>query len=341
VVVQLIYLQKQSKQYINAIFGHTETLLYPGVEKLITSIDLLSPTPTFTYVQKSSFLSDLQITEDQFLDTGILVGCEHSLPFPPIAHEGRLRATVDMVKYYKSGHQAVSAFAEQPQVKGMFYLDHFARTRSMVKFSLVLTMEGVVQPLPLVIAPPPLLHHQQQHNSNNSNNNSNNNHPHHHPTAADIPSDLADIFTARLSDEVYFYLSRGLIGPQPLVWLTTGQIIEPPPLDNGETEEYQRFVKEVITDGQTGPRATAIALISNVFHSHWNERRITGCFWFDQINNNNNGNPNNAKSILHNSAQTAQLTERVAGWLVPSPIIEDELRRQNVGGLLLLAWGLR
>jgi hypothetical protein len=46
------------------------------------------------------------------------------------------------------------------------------------------------------------------------------------------------------------------------VWLTSGQIVEGPPLDNGETTEYKRFVKEVVTDGQTGPRATALALVS-------------------------------------------------------------------------------
>ncbi len=257
------------------------------------------------------FLQDLQLTEDQFLDTGILVGCEHSQPFPPTAHEYTLKATVDMVKYYKSGHQAVSAFADQPPVKAVQYLEHFARTRSMIKYSLILTTEGAVQPLPLSIDTPPQTH-------------SNNHHP-HHPSASDVPSDLNEIFTFRLSDEVFFYISRGLIGPQPLVWLTSGQIVEPPPLDNGETTEYKRFVKEVITDGQTGPRATAIALVSNVSHSHWNTRRITGCFWFDQPNN-----PNNQKSISHNSAQTAQLAERVAGWLVPCSIIDEELRRQNV-----------
>ncbi|KAI0917913.1 hypothetical protein AcV5_002726 [Taiwanofungus camphoratus] len=304
---QLIYLQRHPKSYIHAIFGPTDTLLYPGIDKVITSLDLASANPAFSFVSKRSILNDLGVSEDQFLDIGILVGFDHSPPFPPTVHEQALKATVDMVKYYKSGHAAVSAFAEQPQVKSIQYPDHYARTRSMIKYSLILSSEGTVMPLPLAITSPPSHGHQ-------------NHHP-HHPTAADIPQDLHEIFTHRLPDEIYFYLSRGLMGPQALVWLTTGQIIENPPLDNGETTEYRRFVKEVITDGQTGPRATALALISSVAHSFWSNKKVTGYFWFEQ--------PTPQKPISHNSPQTAQLAERVAGWNVPYAIVEEELRRQN------------
>ncbi|KAI0676003.1 PIN domain-like protein [Trametes maxima] len=283
---QLIYLQRHPKSYIHAIYGPTDTLLYPGVDKVITSVDLVSANPTFSYVQKRSILSDLGVTEDQFLDVGILLGFEHSPPFPPTMHEQALKATVDMVKYYKSGYAAVSAVADQQHIKAMQYPELYARTRSMIKYSLILSSEGSVTPLPLAIAPPPPHGHQNHHN--------------HHPTAADIPSDLHEIFTHRLPDEVYFYLSRGLLGPQALIWLTTGSIVENPPLDNGETTEYRRFVKEVITDGQTGPRATTLALIMGVLHQFWQSRKTT------------------------------QLAERVAGWNVPYPIIEEELRRQNM-----------
>ncbi len=306
--IQLVYLQRHPKSYINAIYGPSDTLLYPGVEKLITSVDLVSPNPTFSFVTKRNILSDLGVSEDQFLDIGILLGFEHSPPFPPTLHEQALKATVDMVKYYKSGFAAVSALADQPNVKQMQYPEHYARTRSMIKYSLILSSEGSVTPLPLAITTPPSHGHPNHHT--------------HHPTAADIPTDLHEIFTHRLPDEVYFYLSRGLLGPQALVWLTTGQIIENPPLDNGETTEYRRFVREVITDGQTGPRATSLALISSVMHPFWQTKKVVGLFWFEQ--------PAQQKPISHNSPQTTQLAERVASWNVPYAIVEEELRRQNV-----------
>ena len=304
----MIYLQRHTKSYIHAIYGPADTLLYPGVDKVITHLDLLASTPTFQWVSKRSVLQELGVTEDQFLDISILVGFDHCPPFPPTIHEQALKATVDMVKYYKTGHAAVSAFSEHPAVKGINYLEQFARTRSMIKYSLILTSEGTVMPLPIALPNPPSHGHG------------------HQPTGAEIPSDLHDIFTNRLPDEIFFYLSRGLLGPQALVWLTSGQIIENPPLDNGETNEYKRFVKEVITEGQTGPRATALALISSVAHNFWANKKVQGLFWFDQP-----GQHGPPKFIGHNSQQTTQLVERVAGWNVPYAIIEEELRRQNVG----------
>lgn len=304
---QLIYLQRHPKSYIHAIFGPTDTLLYPGVDKLITSLDLTAVAPTFTFASKRAILSELGVSEDQFLDIGILVGFEYAAPFPPSMHEQGFRVTVDMVKHWKSGFAAVSAYMEHPTTKLAQYPDQYARTRSMIKYSLILSSEGTVVPLPLAIA-------------NNTPSHGPNHHP-HHPTAADIPSDLHEIFTHRLPDEVYFYLSRGLMGPQALVWLTSGQIVEPPPLDNGETTEYKRFIKEVITDGQTGPRATALALISSASHTFWTGRKVSGNFWFEA--------PHNAKTIQLSSPQTVQLAERVSGWNVGYAIVEEELRRQN------------
>ncbi|KAF8622509.1 hypothetical protein AX15_006953 [Amanita polypyramis BW_CC] len=305
---QLVYLQRHPKSYIHAIYGSTDTLLYPGADKLITSFDLNSPNPSFTFLSKKSLIHDLGINEDQFLDISILVGFDNSPSFPPTVQDNTLKATVEMVKYYKTGHAAVSAFAEHPAVKAIQYPDHYARTRAMVKYSLIISLEGTVLPLPLAIAPP-----------------SNHGHTYHHPTPADIPSDLHEVFTNRLPEEVYYYLSRGLLGPQALVWLTTGQIVENPPLDNGETTEYRRFVKEVITDGQTGPRATALALISTVSNSFWSGKKVFGYFWFEQ------GAPHNhnQKPVQHYSHPTAQLVERVAGWHVTYSIVEEELRRQN------------
>lgn len=332
---------------MHAIYGPTETLLYPGVDKLITSVDFASPQPTFTFISKRAILQDLQLSEEQFLEAGLMVGCDHSPnAFPPIAHDPTIRSTVDMVKYYKTGLAAVTAFAEQPPIKMIGYTEQFARARCLVKYSLILASEGTVLPLPLATSSFP--------SSTSSPALGNDGRHPHHLTTSDIPSDLHEIFTHRLPDEIYFYMSRGLISPQALAWLTSGQIIEAPPLDNGETTEYKRFVKEVITDGQTGPRATALALISGVCNSFWTNKKVYGCFWFDQNGmmnghgaNGSTGPPGNdrsgpggpqgnggnsvmSKPISHSAQQTVQLADRVAQWSVPYAVVEDELRRQNV-----------
>jgi len=249
-------------------------------------------------------LTDLGITEDQLLDVGILAGFQHSFAFPPIAHDSALKSVLEMVKYYKTGFSTVSVYVDHPGVKAMNYLDHFARTRTMMKFSLIFSSDGAVVPLQFTM---------QTHN--------------HSFSPADVPSDFHEVYTHRLPDEAYFYLSRGLLGPQVLDWLTSGYIHEPPPLDNGDTTEYKRFVKEVITEGQTGPRATALALISSVLHTFWATRRVQGCFWFESHVTGSNKNFNN---VSHTSRETAALAERVSGWNVPYVVVEEELRRQNV-----------
>jgi hypothetical protein len=309
-----VYLQRHPKNYVHAIYGSTDTLLYPGVDKLILSLDLQAATPTFSFVSKRSLLTDLGVSDELFLDIGILCGFEHCPSFPPSMHDQGLIAARDMVRLYKTGHAAVQAYAEHPGVKQLHYHDQFARARSLVKFALVLASEGLVQPLPLAITPSP-------------------GSGHHPMTGAEIPQDLHDIFSHRLPDELYFYLSRGLISPAPLVWLTSGHVVESPPLDNGETTEYRRFVREVITDGQTGPRATVVALISSVCTTFWQNRKVMPLFWFENQDGRGGGggrNNNDKNVISHSSAQTTQLADRVSGWCVPYVVIEEELRRQNV-----------
>ena len=278
------------------------------MDKVILSLSLNpSGDSAFTFVSKRAVLSELSLNDEQFLDVSLLMGWgEHCPAFPPTLHEQALKATVDMVKYYKNGHSAVSSLAEHPAVKNIGFSEHYARTRAMIRFSLILTNEGVVQPLPLALP----------HSGGGP-----------HISASDIPADLHEVYTHRLPDQVFFYLSRGLVSPQALIWITTGQIVETPPLDNGETIEYKRFVKEVITEGQTGPRATTLALLTTVAHQFWSKRQVSGVFWFEGPGATN---ANGQKSVAHMSTQTVQLAERVSGWLVPAATVEEELRRQNV-----------
>jgi hypothetical protein len=121
--VQLIYLQRHPKQYIHAIYGPPDTLLYPGVDKLVVSFDLSpssssSPStalpsssansnnsnaaPSFTFLSKRGILGELGLSEDQFLDVAILVGGVggekgaqgQTGAFPPTMHEQALKVRV-------------------------------------------------------------------------------------------------------------------------------------------------------------------------------------------------------------------------------------------------------
>ncbi|KAF9028263.1 hypothetical protein BDZ89DRAFT_1133725 [Hymenopellis radicata] len=170
---------------------------------------------------------------------------------------------VDMVKYYKNGWAAWhSRIIHRPRHPP----PNFGRMRSVVRFSVVFGSEGSVAPLPPLSG---------THPSSSASASS------HVGTAADIPSDLDLIFTGRLLDEDFFYLSQRLMTPLALSHLTSGVIGETPLMDNGETTEYKRFLEEVVSDGMTGPRATRLAFVSGVCRREWTRRSMGGWFWFD------------------------------------------------------------
>lgn len=156
------------------------------------------------------------------------------------------------IKQAKSGTEVVRSDKHDPQLKELAYPDLFIRARSAVRYALVLTAEeGRTTPLPLALA---------HENS---------------MTAADVPQDVHELFSHRLPDEVYFHICRGLVSPQLVGWLTSGILVESPPLDNGDSNEYRRFVQEVVTEGHTSPRCTALALISSVLiPTHWPKKKV-------------------------------------------------------------------
>ena len=234
-----------SRSYAHCIYSNNEALIWP-VDRVITSINW--ETSTVSFIDKTRLLSDLGLNQDQFLDLAILAGCSLSQTFPPIAGDFSFRAVVDLIKQYNSGIGVCQSWRADGLNKAQLYGDLFLKTRLAVKYSLVMTTEGKSTSLALVTPTPQPI------------------------TAADVPENIDDIFTWRLPDEVYFHLCRGLISPQVLGWIATGQIEEAQPWV--DTPEYQLFVKEIITEGPTSPRSTAMGLLADALHAHWKSRKV-------------------------------------------------------------------
>jgi len=228
---------RHQKAYVNAIYSSSDILLFPFIDKIITSISFTAnPQPTFTYISKRSLITELAaalpvipgaphnknsnnagISEDLFMDTLLLSGAEHMPIFPPLLTPEVVPfpKVIELIRHYGTGHACVMAFNDDVRVKGAgvpsgatgSYVDQFMRTRAMYKYSLILSSDGSVQPLPLAVpAPAPGAGGGLST-----------------MTAADIPQDLHEVFTHRLPDEIYYYLSRGLLSPHALIWLTSGK----------------------------------------------------------------------------------------------------------------------
>ena len=139
-----------------------------------------------------------------------------------------------------------SNYEEDPQVQRLNYLDLYRRGRLAIKHHVVLMDDGKVMPLDTAIA----------------------------------PSDIHEFIGQRLPDELYFYLSKGIIAPRVLEWLTSGEVRETIPLDSGESSEYRHLVQT-----QLAPfRREALALISQFLHRYYysKEKDVTLRLWFDK-----------------------------------------------------------
>lgn len=229
-------------------------MLFEGVDRLILNVDLQAK--KFTFISKRDLLAELGLTSAQFLDLGILAGFQDAASLP--ISEFSFKAVLDLLKAHGGNAAAAIAAAsssgENPQIAAQNYMDQFCRSRAIIRYSLVLAAdEGRVLPLPLAL-------------------------PVTTGSAAlqpsDVPQDLHDVFSHRLPDELYFHLFRGLINPQVLAALTTGLWTETAPLCGGESEEYKRFLKDIITEHSQSPRSTAVALLSTALGQFWQQKPV-------------------------------------------------------------------
>lgn len=316
---QLVYLERHERAYVHSIYGSNELFMFDGVDRIILDINFASA--TISFASKSAIIADMGLNSDQFLDLAILAGFESSPTFPAIdPREFNLRSVVELMKQRGTGIASVIAFKDFPPVFQTNYLDTYARSRSMIKYSLVLVaQEGRVLPLPLVVPPPA-------------------SHPSQVITAADVPLDLSEIFSSRFPDEVYYQLFRGLVSPSVIAGLASGRITEPTPLCGG-TAEYERYIKTLVEHPQS-PRAVAVSLVSSVLHPLWQKKPVVSAnasrlhlpfadekesqsviYYFD---------PAREYPVPHTSLMTHQFIESVSKWNADARHVEDELRRQLV-----------
>ncbi|CAG8453923.1 4770_t:CDS:10 [Acaulospora morrowiae] len=270
---QLVYLERHPKAYVQCLYGGPELLMY-DVDSVITNIDLEKG--SCSWLNKKTILNELALTDDQFLDVCILAG-------PPLSSEFlnfNFKNVHDLIKQHRNGFNAVQSFAaDHAGAVKANYIEAFCRTRCAVKYHMVLTDEGQVRPL----------------NEESS------------------PSDIHDIIGYRLPDEVYYYLSKGLMSPQVINTLISGVLIENSPLCNGETQEYRQFLNELLE-----LRTQAMGLLTQPLHPFYQSKRVVSFYWFD---------PSNEHLLNHNVVPS--IHEKLNTWNVLERGIEEEKKAQK------------
>ncbi|KAL1980154.1 hypothetical protein VTN96DRAFT_4585 [Rasamsonia emersonii] len=280
---QLAYLEKGPQQLIDAVFGSSDILLF-DVEKLITRIDLESS--QFFWITKQACQDDLgRLSSEQFLDFGLLLGSSFLRTFPPFenpAYPGKTLNIRDALAMFNgAGRSALTLcaqFEEDRRVQELQYLDRYKRAYMTVKHHVFIDIDGKVGPM------------DQEH----------------------APSDMHELIGQRLPEELYFYLSKGVLGPNIPNYLTSGEVVVPLPLGVEDSEIYRHLTSDLLTPIRT----QAICLLSNSLHRFYQTKVINVRTWFDDSTD---------RSI--NLKTLPSVKETVQSWKIKSEQLPEGLKK--------------
>lgn len=243
------------------------------------------------------FAGNGEISEDMFVDACILAGTYF---LPTLPHlEGTPRSKVikplgaieTIMGTGRSGFTVCQQYQDDPKFRALNYMDKYKKARLAVKHHPVLTSQGKVEPL------------DQGH----------------------APNDVHEFIAQRLPDEIYYYLSKGIVGPRVLNWRTSGEIIEIQPLDGGESEEYKKLVSSKLTPLRT----SAIALLSYPLHRFYQHKDMTLKCWF----NDGQGKPYTSSISMRDLNDPRPLVEK---WNVKEDGFKDAFSKAQVCSTLTL-----
>lgn len=195
------------------------------------------------------FVNNGDISEDMFVDACLLAGT-HFLPtLPNLETPQRNKVikplgAIDLIMNNgaRTGISVVMANHDDPRLQAVQYVDKYRKARLAVKHHPVLTVDGKVEPT----------------------------------LNFELPNDAHAFIGQRLPDEIYHYLSKGLINARILNWRATSEIIEAPPVDTGDSLEYHNLVSSQLTPLRT----TAINLLSSSLHNWFQHKDLTLKCWF-------------------------------------------------------------
>ena len=307
--LQLVYYEKHPSQFIDAVYGPSELFLF-GIDKLITKFDFIYQTyevcekgntrktsqfvlenSTFRWIDRRTCLEELgKITVEVFIDALLLAGSKLLRTFPPLVNPAlfskgySMRDVVNVIlSYGRNVTQVCAQYSSDPVVKEIDYLDRYKRAVTSIRHHIIITKDGDIETL----------------------------------DKDNAPSDVHDCIGQRLPEELNMYLSRGMLRPRVLNWLTSGTILVTAPYDGGDSVEYQNLVKT-----QLDPmRRQTLSLLADSVNRYYQRKEITTKLWFDL----EYGAKFNIKDLLPSPK------ESLSKWNVKGDMIVEQRRKLEVG----------
>jgi hypothetical protein len=198
---------------------------------------------TFTWIfkddirdyRKSGF--NASTFHETFMDACILAGGIYDCPIIPTLAESLnsigpvfiFERAIDLLRIYGHGVAVIRELCSDQHPE---YMERFARTKGILTYMPVMKDNGQVETL----------------------------------SKKSVPNNIAMLITPRLANEIYFYISRRLVGTEMYDLLISEHLKIHAPLDGGESQEYRNLLNDMVS-----LRATCLSLLaghSNRFLHH-------------------------------------------------------------------------
>ena len=286
-LAQLAYLEKQPEQFIDAVMSSTECFLF-DVDKVILDVNLKSS--TFTWLKKSECQNLLdKAPKDLFRDVQLILGSSFLPMFPLLGRNTSGKVTVREALMMlntasRNVMQLCQQWQEDPQVKLLQYADRYKKAIMTIRHHVVLEKDGKIAPMDYVHA----------------------------------PGDVHEFIGQRLPEELFFYISKGMLGSQIPNWLATSEVTLSLPAGAQDSESYRRLVVD-----QLNPiRATTLKLITESMHRYYQSRTIKLSPWFEK----------DTSSLTITIKELPAVGSQLDGWMIKSSDLPPSKDGPSVSG---------
>lgn len=281
---QLAYLNSGSAPVVDAVYGPSEALMF-DLDKLVTKIET-EPAQAF-FITRHTCQEELgRLTPDQFLDFCLLLGSPFLRPCPLFENPGfpgKIPSVRDALPMFNAaGRSALTLCAQyesDPRMHESQYKDRYMQAWMIVKHHIYMDVDGRVSPL----------------------------------NPRSYPSDMHELIGQRLPEELYFYLSKGVLGPDVPNYLTSGEVRIALPLGAEDTEVY----RQLVADSLTPLRTQSICLLANSLHRFYQTKVIHIRPWFDE----------NSERRLINLKSLPSVKESIQSWKIPSEKLPESIQK--------------
>lgn len=290
---QLLYLYQLGM--IDAIYGLTDLLL-TKIDKFILGMEF--QLKDFRFIDKQKVLLELQLTESQFIDLSLMVGCSvqpQTFPnFPPLPKPNQIQP-FPQLSYFKLGLDIIyhNNFAGQlgdlygyiallndPNLLQLYHQAHAA-----LNFAPVLNKEGNIEPylvemlkLGLPINPDFITNDKGGE------------------AVVKVPNNVHEVIGQRLPPEIYFYQLVGLAPLELMEAITQGFLEVRPTLELGLLDSYKKLItSKFYTDNLD----IQFNLITQLLARYYQVKKIQVKYWFqdDIVELNNRMTPSVHKKV--------------------------------------------